>query len=271
MLRRLLNDYEPEYMAVVFDAPGGSFRNEINPKYKANRPPMPEELRCQIEPLHDIVRAMGLPLVMVEGVEADDVIGTLANQATELGLDTLISTGDKDMAQLVNKHVSLINTKSETFTDRQGVIDKFGVTPEQVIDYLALMGDTVDNIPGVPKCGPKTAAKWLQQYGSLDKLMEHADEIKGKIGENLRATLEQLPLSRVLATIKLDVALDKGPKEYLPSPPDIERLREHYTAWRRTVCCRVWMVRVRSLPRSRLLRCRRSMRSCSANRPSRSG
>lgn len=229
MLRRLIDDYQPEYLAVVFDAPGGSFRNQIYPEYKANRPPMPDELRCQIEPLHDIIRAMGLPLLLVEGVEADDVIGTLAAQATKLGQDTLISTGDKDMAQLVNQHVSLVNTMSETFTDRQGVIDKFGVTPEQIIDFLALMGDAVDNIPGVPKCGPKTAAKWLGEYGDLDNLMAHADEIKGKIGENLRASLEQLPLSRELATIKLDVELEQGPKDYRPVDPDTERLREHYS------------------------------------------
>jgi DNA polymerase-1 len=229
MLRKLIDEYGPDYMAVVFDAPGGSFRNELYPEYKANRPPMPEELRCQIEPLHDIVRAMGLPLVMIEGVEADDVIGTLAEQATRLGLDTLISTGDKDMAQLVNPHVSLVNTMSETFTDRQGVMNKFGVTPEQIVDYLALVGDTVDNIPGVPKCGPKTAAKWLQAYGDLDNLMVHADEIKGKIGENLRASLDRLPLSRKLATIKLDVPLNLGPRELTPSAPDTERLRAHYT------------------------------------------
>ncbi|MDJ0806178.1 MAG: DNA polymerase I [Gammaproteobacteria bacterium] len=229
MLQRLLKEYDPDHMAVVFDAPGGSFRNEIYPEYKANRPPMPEELRCQIEPLHDIIRAMGLPLLVIEGVEADDVIGTLAKQASELGMDTLISTGDKDMAQLVDQHVSLVNTMSETFTDRQGVIDKFGVTPEQIIDYLALVGDTSDNIPGVPKCGPKTAAKWLNEYATLENLMAHADGIKGKIGENLRASLEQLPLSKELATIKLDVELEKGPQEYLPEQPDSERLREHYT------------------------------------------
>ncbi len=229
MLRRLIDDYNPHYMAVVFDAPGGSFRNVIYPEYKAHRPPMPEELRCQIEPLHDIIKAMGLPLLMVEGVEADDVIGTLARQATELGVDTLISTGDKDMAQLVNQHISLVNTMSETFTDRQGVIDKFGVTPEQIIDYLALVGDSVDNIPGVPKCGPKTAAKWLQEYGSLDNLIAHADQIKGKIGESLRSSLDQLPLSRELATIKLDVELDRNPKDLVPVAADIERLREHYT------------------------------------------
>jgi DNA polymerase-1 len=229
MLRKLIDEYDPDYMAVVFDAPGGSFRNRLYPQYKANRPPMPEELRCQIEPLHEIVRAMGLPLLMIEGVEADDVIGTLAEQATQMGLDTLISTGDKDMAQLVNPHVSLVNTMSETFSDRRGVIDKFGVSPEQIIDYLALVGDTVDNIPGVPKCGPKTAEKWLQKYGDLDNLMAHADEIKGKIGENLRASLPQLPLSRELATIKLDVPLSLGPKDLRPEEPDTERLRAHYT------------------------------------------
>ncbi|MCU7795943.1 MAG: DNA polymerase I [Candidatus Thiodiazotropha sp. (ex Myrtea spinifera)] len=228
MLRRLLSDYQPENIVVIFDAPGGSFRNELYREYKANRPPMPEDLRVQIAPLHDIIRAMGLPLVMVEGVEADDVIGTLARQATEQGMDTLISTGDKDMAQLVNQHVSLINTMSETFTDQAGVVEKFGVKPEQIIDYLALVGDSVDNIPGVPKCGPKTAAKWLQAYGDLDNLMAHADEIKGKIGENLRASLDFLPLSRELATIKLDVDLDKAPADYIPISQDTARLREHY-------------------------------------------
>ncbi len=228
MLRRLVNDYQPTHIAVVFDAPGGSFRNQLYKEYKANRPPMPDDLRVQIEPLHDIIRAMGLPLVMVEGVEADDVIGTLARQASEQGMDTLISTGDKDMAQLVDDHVSLLNTMSETFTDRGGVVEKFGVKPEQIIDYLALVGDSVDNIPGVPKCGPKTAAKWLQAYGDLDSLMAHADEIKGKIGENLRQSLEFLPLSRELATIKLDVELDRGPGDYVPGEPDVERLRAHY-------------------------------------------
>jgi DNA polymerase-1 len=228
MLRRLLSEYKPEQIAVVFDAPGGSFRNQLYKEYKANRPPMPEDLRVQIEPLHDIIRAMGLPLVMVEGVEADDVIGTLAHQASELGINTLISTGDKDMAQLVNEQVSLVNTMSETFTDRDGVVEKFGVKPEQIIDYLALVGDTADNIPGVPKCGPKTAAKWLQAYGDLDNLMAHADEIKGKIGENLRQSLEFLPLSRELATIKLDVPLDRGPGDYAQGAPDTERLRAHY-------------------------------------------
>ncbi len=228
MLRRLLADYAPEQMAVVFDAPGGSFRNQMYAQYKANRPPMPDDLRCQIGPLHEIVRAMGLPLLIVEGVEADDVIGTLARQATELGMDTLISTGDKDLAQLVNSHVTLINTMSDSRSDRQGVIDKFGVTPEQMIDYLALVGDSSDNIPGVPKCGPKTAVKWLAEYGSLDELVAHADEIKGKVGEYLRDNLEQLELSRRLTTIKLDVELEQGPQELRPGEPDLARLRELY-------------------------------------------
>ncbi|MFI0413245.1 MAG: 5'-3' exonuclease H3TH domain-containing protein, partial [Candidatus Thiodiazotropha sp.] len=228
MLRRLISDFDPDYMVVVFDAPGGSFRHEIYPEYKANRPPMPDDLRDQIEPLHAIIRAMGLPMLVVPGVEADDVIGTLARQATEQGIETMISTGDKDMAQLVNEHVALINTMSETTTDMAGVMDKFGVRPEQIIDYLALVGDTVDNIPGVPKCGPKTAAKWLNTYGSLDNLITHADEIKGKIGENLRASLAQLPLSRELATIKLDVSLEMSPTDYRPVEQDSAELRRHY-------------------------------------------
>ncbi|MCG7941497.1 MAG: DNA polymerase I [Candidatus Thiodiazotropha taylori] len=228
MLRRLIGDYQPHYMAVVFDAPGGSFRNELYPEYKANRPPMPEDLRCQIEPLHEIVQAMGLPLVMVAGVEADDVIGTLAVQATEAGMETVISTGDKDMAQLVNPSVSLVNTMSETTTDEQGVVDKFGVRPDQIIDYLALVGDSADNIPGVPKCGPKTAAKWLKSYETLDELISHADEIGGKIGENLRSSLEQLPLSRELATIKLDVALDQAPTDHSIGKQDTDLLRSHF-------------------------------------------
>ncbi|MES9833415.1 MAG: DNA polymerase I [Candidatus Thiodiazotropha sp. DIVDIV] len=228
MLRRLFNDYHPEYIAVVFDAPGGSFRNELYPEYKANRPPMPEDLRCQIEPLHEIIQAMGLPLVMVSGVEADDVIGTLADQASNEGVKTVISTGDKDMAQLVNPLVSLVNTMSETTMDEQGVVEKFGVRPDQIIDYLALVGDSADNIPGVPKCGPKTAAKWLKSYESLDNLIAKADEIGGKIGENLRSSLDQLPLSRKLATIKLDVALEKKPTEYVLNEQNTQLLRSHY-------------------------------------------
>jgi DNA polymerase-1 len=228
MLRRLIDDFDPDYIVVVFDAPGGSFRNELYPEYKANRPPMPDDLRGQIEPLHGIIRAMGLPMLVVPGVEADDVIGTLALQATDQGVETVISTGDKDMAQLVNEHVTLINTMSETTTDVDGVVEKFGVRPDQMVDYLALVGDSVDNIPGVPKCGPKTAAKWLGLYNTLDNLIEHAEEIKGKIGENLRNSLVQLPLSRELATIKLDVELEMGPTGYQPSEQDTGELRRYY-------------------------------------------
>ncbi|WP_456417640.1 DNA polymerase I [Thiolapillus sp.] len=228
MLRKLINDYQPKYMAVVFDAPGKTFRDDLYADYKANRPPAPEELVAQISMLHDIVEAMGLPLLMVEGVEADDVIGTLTRQAAQQGMTTLVSTGDKDMAQLVDGHVSLIDTMSNRYLDEAGVEEKFGVKPEQIIDYLTLVGDASDNIPGVPKCGPKTAAKWLAQYGTLDELTAHAEQIKGKIGESLRAALLQLPLSRQLATIKTDVPLALGPEQLQPREPDVERLRQLY-------------------------------------------
>ncbi len=208
MLRKLAKDYQGSPIAVVFDAKGKTFRNDIYPEYKAHRPPMPDELRDQIEPLHEIIRAMGIPLIIKPGVEADDVIGTLAREASRQQRDTIISTSDKDMAQLVSPHVRLVNTMSDTTLDRAGVIEKFGVPPEQIIDYLALMGDTSDNIPGVPKVGPKTAAKWLNQYGSLDGVIAHADEIKGKVGENLRASIEMLPLSKTLTTIVDDLDLD---------------------------------------------------------------
>jgi len=228
MLRKLIEEYRPKHVAVVFDAPGKTFRDDLYAEYKSHRPPMPDDLREQIQPIHDIVRAMGLPLLVVEGVEADDVIGTLAHQAGEQGMNTLISTGDKDMAQLVNDHVTLINTMTDTVMDREAVIDKFGVAPEQIIDYLALVGDSADNIPGIPKCGPKTAAKWLAEYPTIDELMENADQIKGKIGENLRGNLEQLALSRELTTIKLDVDLPFGPIDLNPGEPDKDALREHY-------------------------------------------
>ncbi len=226
MLRTLLRDYDPDYLAVVFDAKGKTFRDKLFEQYKAHRPPMPEELQAQIEPLHEIVRAMGLPCLVVEGVEADDVIGTLAQQARAAGLRTVISTGDKDMAQLVNKDVTLINTMSNTTLDPQGVEEKFGVRPEQIIDYLALIGDSSDNIPGIPGVGPKTAAKWLRQYGTLDELVAHAQDIKGKVGEKLRAHLDQLPLSRQLATIKCDVPLEVAPTDLRRGPQDVMRLRE---------------------------------------------
>ena len=228
MLRKLIADYGPTHIAVVFDAPGKTFRDALYPEYKANRPPMPEELREQIQPTLDIIRAMGLPLLIVDDVEADDVIGTLARQATEQGIETLVSTGDKDMAQLVNEHVTLINTMSDTLLDEAGVETKFGVRPDQIIDFLALTGDSVDNIPGVPKCGPKTAAKWLNAYQSLDNLVASADEVKGKIGESLRASLDQLPLSRTLTTIRTDVALGQKPQDLKPHEGDPAALRSHY-------------------------------------------
>jgi DNA polymerase I len=220
MLRKLAKDYPDSPIAVVFDAKGKTFRDDLYADYKANRPPMPEDLSEQIEPIHRIIRAMGLPLLIVPGVEADDVIGTLASQATADQRDTVISTGDKDMAQLVSDHVTLVNTMTDTRLDRAGVIDKFGVPPERIIDLLALMGDTVDNIPGVAKVGPKTAAKWLGEHGSLDAVMAAADEFPGKLGENLRESLEQLPLSRELTRIKCDVDLDVAIGDLTPEPPD---------------------------------------------------
>ena len=180
MLRRLAKDYPNSPLAVVFDAPGKTFRDDMFEEYKANRSAMPDDLREQIAPIHEMIKAMGLPLISVSGVEADDVIGTYAAQATALQRETVISTGDKDMAQLVTPFVTLVNTMTETTMDASGVKEKFGVGPELIIDYLALMGDTVDNIPGVPKVGPKTAAKWLNEFGSLDELMARADEVKGK-------------------------------------------------------------------------------------------
>jgi DNA polymerase-1 len=226
MLRRLLKDYDPEQVAVVFDAPGKTFRDDIYPEYKANRPSMPDDLRGQIEQIHAIVRAMGLPLLMVEGVEADDVIGTLSRQAAAEGRDALISTGDKDMAQLVDGHVELVDTMKDARYDRAGVQERFGVPPERIVEYLALIGDTSDNIPGVPGVGPKTAVKWLTEYGSLDNLIAHAADIKGKAGENLRAALAQLPLARQLATIKCDVPLAFRPADLTRQAPDTARLRE---------------------------------------------
>jgi len=228
MLRKLMDEQQPAYIGVVFDAAGPTFRDRIFDEYKANRPPMPDDLREQLGPLKEIIRAMGLPLLEVADVEADDVIGTLARRAAADGLPTLISTGDKDMAQLVNDRITLVNTMSDTVLDPDGVKEKFGVAPDHIVDYLALMGDSIDNIPGVPKCGPKTAAKWIQAYGDLDGVLANADKVKGKIGESLRATLDQLPLSRALTTIKTDVALDFGPRDLTPEPPDTETLRDWY-------------------------------------------
>ncbi|NEX18599.1 MAG: DNA polymerase I [Halochromatium sp.] len=228
MLRKLIDETSPTYIGVVFDAPGPTFRDTLYSEYKAHRPPMPDELREQLDPLKAIIRAMGLPLIEIPEVEADDVIGTLASRAAAEGLRTLISTGDKDMAQLVDERITLVNTMTDSLLDPEGVRAKFGVPPERIIDYLSLMGDSADNIPGVPKCGPKTAVKWIEQYGDLDGVIDHADAIKGKVGENLRAALDQLPLSRKLTTIKRDVALELGPTDLSPDEPDRETLRAWY-------------------------------------------
>ena len=225
MLDKLRKDYAPEHMAVVFDAPGKTFRDDLYPQYKANRPPMPEDLRGQIEPLLAIIRAQGYPLLIIDGVEADDVIGTLAR---EYAGKVIISTGDKDMAQLVDERVHLINTMSGLYSDPAGVVEKFGVPPERIRDYLALIGDTVDNVPGVAKVGPKTAVKWLDEYGSLQTIIERAAAFKGKIGDNLREAVAHLPLSYELVTIKCDVELSITPETLAFNPPDTAKLRELY-------------------------------------------
>ena len=228
MLLRLQKDYPSSDVAVVFDAKGPTFRDSMYAEYKANRPPMPDDLRSQIAPLHQAVTALGFPMLVEPGVEADDVIGTLAAQATAKQIPVIVSTGDKDMAQLVTEHVTLINTMTNTEMDIQGVYDKFGIGPDQIIDYLALMGDKVDNIPGVEKCGPKTAVKWLLEHKTLDGVMANADKVKGKIGEYLRQALTQLPLSYQLATIKLDCELDVGIEDLKQGPIDIETLLPLY-------------------------------------------
>lgn len=228
MIRKLLSDYHPQHIAIVFDAKGKTFRDDLFVEYKAQRPPMPDDLIAQIEPLHNVIEAMGLPLLMIDGVEADDVIGTLAHQATHKGMHTVISTGDKDLAQLVNNHVTLVNTMNNTTLDPQGVIHKFGIPANLIVDYLSLVGDSVDNIPGVPNVGPKTAVKWLQEYGSLDKIIAHANDIKGKVGDNLRAHLDQFPLARTLSTIKIDVPLHASISDLKPTPADEKNLIHLY-------------------------------------------
>ncbi|MEE4384063.1 MAG: DNA polymerase, partial [Pseudomonadales bacterium] len=225
MLRKLLGEYPDSPVAVVFDASGPTFRDELYAEYKANRPPMPDELRAQFEPLCAVVRAMGLPLLLVEGVEADDVIGTLARRA-EAERPVVVSTSDKDLAQLVSDRVTLVNTMTESTLDPEGVREKFGVGPERIVDLLALTGDPVDNVPGIPKVGPKTAAKWLNEFGDLDTLVARADEVKGKVGDNLRAHLDQLPLARDLVTIRCDVELEETPEALFPAPQDDEALLE---------------------------------------------
>ncbi|MBK9954756.1 MAG: DNA polymerase I [Rhodocyclaceae bacterium] len=228
MLRKLEADYKADYRAVVFDAKGKTFRDDWYPDYKAHRPPMPDDLVAQIAPLHECVRAEGWPLLMIEGVEADDVIGTLAHEATQRKIDCVISTGDKDLAQLVNAHVKLINTMSNEVLDEAGVLEKFGVPPERIVDYLTLVGDAVDNVPGVAKVGPKTAAKWLAQYGSLDEIVARAGEIGGAVGDNLRAHLDFLPLGRKLVTVACDLDLPLHLADLVPKPNDDTKLVELY-------------------------------------------
>lgn len=228
MLRKLIKDYHPDYIGIIFDAKGKTFREDLYAAYKANRPTMPDELQQQIEPLYALIDCMGLPRLVQTGVEADDVIASLAEKAIQKDFPVLISTGDKDFAQLVDNHITLVNTMTNTQLDRQGVIEKFGVTPEQITDYLSLVGDVVDNVPGVPNVGPKTAAKWLNHYGNLESLIKNAAEIKGKVGENLRAHLNQLPLSRQLVTIKKDVLLDFALNDLRPKNPDSAKLMQWY-------------------------------------------
>jgi DNA polymerase-1 len=240
MLRRLQKDYATDYSACVFDAKGKTFRDDWYPEYKANRPSMPADLASQIAPLHAAIKAMGWPLLMVEGVEADDVIGTLATQASQQGIATIISTGDKDMAQLVDAHVSLINTMSNESMDEAGVLAKFGVPPNRIVDYLSLIGDAVDNVPGVEKVGPKTAVKWLAQFDTLEAVIAHADEVKGAVGENLRRALDWLPMARKLITIRTDVPLDVVVSDLVMRPADKPALVElyghyHFRTWLREV------------------------------------
>lgn len=231
MLRTVHDTVSPDCEICVFDAKGKNFRHELFESYKANRPPMPEELRSQIEPIFELVRLQGWPLLQVEGVEADDVLGTLAVQAVAVGWDVVIATGDKDLAQLVSDRIHLINTMTKTVLDREGVFEKYGVYPECVIDYLALMGDKVDNVPGINKCGPKTAAKWIAEYGSLDNLVANADRVKGKIGEYLREGIPFLDLAKKLVTINTQAPVSFDPIEFAKKEPDAQGLAQFYARW----------------------------------------
>ena len=230
MLRATLKE-RPDYVAFVSDAPGPTFRDDMYADYKANRAPTPDDLKTQIEPMLSIVAALGFPILRVDGVEADDVIGTLARAAEALDIEVTISTGDKDFAQLVSPHITLVNTMTNTTMDRDGVVAKFGVPPERIVDYLALTGDSVDNVPGVTKCGPKTAAKWIAEFGSLDGVIDNAASMGGKIGEYLREAVDHLPLSRQLVTIKTDVELELGVIDLALRDADVEALRELYTRY----------------------------------------
>lgn len=244
MLHKLLDEYQPDYFAVVFDAKGKNFRNDLYPEYKAQRPPIPEDLSPQIGPLHEIIHAEGFPLLVIDDVEADDVIATLARHADESGMKTIISTGDKDLAQIVNENINLINTMTGKRLDPEGVVEKFGVAPDRIIDYLALTGDSVDNIPGVPKVGPKTAAKWIKEYGSLDAVIEHAEQIGGKVGESLRASIGHLDLSRKLVTLKSDLDLGIDFTNLRRSEPDYETLAKCFKHWE----FRNWLSRIPEYP-----------------------
>ncbi len=240
MLRRLESDYKADYKAVVFDAKGKTFRDDWYPEYKAHRPPMPDDLRAQIEPINAAIKAAGWPVLTVDGVEADDVIGTLATAAAVHGLETLISTGDKDLTQLVSPHVRWYNTMSNELLDEAGVEAKFGVPPSKIVDYLALVGDTVDGVPGVQKCGPKTAVKWLTQYGSLDAIVANADQIGGVVGQNLRDHLGFLPLGKKLVTVACDLSGLPAPNQLTATAPDLDTLRELYRRYQ----FRTWLAEI---------------------------
>jgi DNA polymerase-1 len=228
MINKLLHDQGTDHFVVIFDAPGKTFRNDLYSEYKANRASMPDDLRPQIEPIHEIIKAMGLPLIMIKNVEADDVIGTLSKEAAIKNMDVIISTGDKDMAQLVDQNITLINTMNDEILDRDGVKQKFDVYPEQVIDYLTLMGDKADNIPGIPGVGAKTASKWLNKYLTLENLINNSDEITGKIGEKLRANLSLLPLSKKLVTIDQNLDLSLKSTDLKRASTDNEKLKSIY-------------------------------------------
>lgn len=231
MIKKHLTEGGPDYFAVIFDAKGKTFRNDLYKDYKANRPSMPDDLAVQIKPLHDLIRALGIPLLVIDGVEADDVIATLAKQAAQRKIKTIVSTGDKDLAQIVNSRIHLLNTMNQVYLDIDGVEKKFGVPPERIIDYLTLVGDSVDNVPGVPKVGPKTAVKWLNEYKTLDQIINSADQIKGKVGENLREFLPKIPLTKKLVTLRYDVELDLNPEDLVICEPDNATLKEIYTYW----------------------------------------
>ena len=244
MLRRLAADYEAQARAVVFDAKGRTFRDDQYPEYKAHRAPMPNDLSAQVEPLSEAIRALGWPVLTIQGVEADDVIATLADEATRRGWRSVISTGDKDLAQLVDSRVTLVNTMSNETLDIEGVKLKFGVPPEKIVDYLTLVGDAIDNIPGVDKVGPKTAARWLSQYGSLEGVIAHAGEITGSVGENLRKVLDWLPKGRGLITVKRDVALPVTLDQLADRQADPSRQRALYERFG----FKTWLKEVESAP-----------------------